>query len=96
MRTKAVVFLLCIFLITTVGAARAEQQPVYGGTLRAGLEGEPPGLDPTINPAAIIDRVVYNNLFEGLVKFNRDGKIVPALAEKVGHFPGWKGLHFLS
>ncbi len=82
MRTKAVVFLLCIFLITTVGAARAEQQPVYGGTLRAGLEGEPPGLDPTINPAAIIDRVVYNNLFEGLVKFNRDGKIVPALARK--------------
>ncbi len=80
-RTKVAVFLVCLFLIAPVGVAQAAQQPVYGGTLRAGMEGEPPGLDPTINPAAIIDRVVYNNLFEGLVKFDRHGKIVPGLAK---------------
>jgi peptide/nickel transport system substrate-binding protein len=59
---------------------KPEVAAVYGGTLRVALEGEPPGLDPTTNPSAIIDRVMYNNLFEGLVKFDRDGRIVPGLA----------------
>ncbi len=81
-RAHVGLFLVCLVLIATVGTAQSAQEPVYGGGLRVALEGEPPGLDPTTNPSAIIDRVVYNNLFEGLVKFNRDGKIVPALAEK--------------
>jgi peptide/nickel transport system substrate-binding protein len=81
MRTKLACFVVCISLIVTTGMAQAEQEPVYGGTLRVALEGEPPGLDPTTNPSAIIDRVVYNNLFEGVVKFDRLGKIVPGLAE---------------
>jgi len=74
-------FLVPLFVVLTIAAAQASQGPVYGGTLRIALEGEPPGLDPTTNPSAIIDRVVYNNLFEGLVKFDRHGKIVPGLAE---------------
>jgi peptide/nickel transport system substrate-binding protein len=81
MRTKGVVFLVCLFLVGTFGTAEAGEQPVYGGTLTVALEGEPPGLDATTNPSAIIDRVVYNNLFEGLVKFNRHGEIIPGLAK---------------
>ncbi len=80
-RTGFVFGLFCLFVIVTIGAAQAGEEPVYGATLRASLEGEPPGLDPTINPAAVIDRVVYNNLFEGLVKFDRHGRIVPGLAK---------------
>jgi len=80
-RKKTVLFLVCLLLILTVGTVQAGEEPVYGGSLRVALEGEPPGLDPTTNPAAIIDRIVYNNLFEGLVKFNRHGKIVPSLAK---------------
>jgi len=79
-RTKVAFFLVCLFLTVTVGVAQAGQKPIYGGILRVALEGEPPGFDPTTNPAAVIDRVVYNNLFEGLVRFNRSGKIVPCLA----------------
>jgi len=57
------------------------QGPVYGGTLRVALPAEPPGLDPTTNTAAVIDRVVYNNVYEGLVKLSRTGEIVPGVAE---------------
>jgi peptide/nickel transport system substrate-binding protein len=81
MRTKILSLVFCIFFVMTLGAARAAEEPVYGGTLRVALEGEPPGLDPTTNPSAIIDRVMYNNLFEGLVKFDIQGKIVPGLAK---------------
>lgn len=59
------------------------QGPVYGGTLQIALPAEPPGLDPTTNTAAVIDRVVYNNVYEGLVKMSRTGEIVPGVAESL-------------
>jgi len=80
-RARLAFFVAFLILTATAGWAQTGQNPVYGGSLRVALEGEPPGLDPTTNPAAIIDRVVYSNLFEGLVKFNEKGEIAPALAE---------------
>lgn len=41
---------------------------------------EPPILDPTAGAAAAIREVVTGNVFEGLVAYDRDGKVVPALA----------------
>jgi len=57
------------------------QNPVYGETLTVTLSAEPPGLDPTTSPAATIKRVVHYNLFEGLLKVDRTGKVVPMLAK---------------
>ena len=57
------------------------QKPTYGGTLTIALSAEPPGLDPTTSPAATIKRVVHYNLLEGLLKVDRNGKVVPALAK---------------
>jgi len=57
------------------------QKPIYGGTLTIALSAEPPGLDPTTNPAATIKRVVHYNLLEGLLKVDRRGNVVPALAK---------------
>jgi peptide/nickel transport system substrate-binding protein len=54
--------------------------PVKGGNLVVCQPAEPPGLDPTANTAAAIDRVVYANIYEGLVKVNRNGDFVPGLA----------------
>ncbi len=56
--------------------------PVKGGKLVVCQPGEPPGLDPTANTAAAIDRVVYANIYEGLIKVNSDGKFVPGLATR--------------
>jgi peptide/nickel transport system substrate-binding protein len=43
---------------------------------------EPPHLDPTGSAAQAIREVTYNNIYEGLVRLDRDGKIQPGLAEK--------------
>ncbi|MBT9141792.1 MAG: Glutathione-binding protein GsiB [Dehalococcoidia bacterium] len=55
-------------------------EPVRGGTLVVAQPAEPPGLDPTASPAAAVDRVVYKNIFEGLLRVNERGEILPALA----------------
>jgi len=57
------------------------QKPVPGGTLTISLAAEPSGLDPTTNPSAAIKRVVHYNLLEGLLKVDRNGRVVPALAK---------------
>jgi peptide/nickel transport system substrate-binding protein len=57
------------------------QKPTTGGTLTISLAAEPSGLDPTTNPSAAIKRVVHYNILESLLKIDRNGKIVPALAK---------------
>ncbi len=42
---------------------------------------EPPGLDPTVAPAAAIGEIVHYNIFEGLTKINVDGSVTPLLAQ---------------
>lgn len=69
---------LALVLLTT--ATYAQPKPVYGGSLTVAQGVEPPGLDPTTATSAAIPRVVYGNVLEGLVRIERDGKIVPALA----------------
>ena len=70
--------MLAFLLLTSVSHA---QKPVYGGSLTVAMGVEPPGLDPTTATSAAIPRVVYSNVSEGLVKIDRNGKIVPALAK---------------
>ena len=76
---------MLIMLALSLGGVWTEtaraQTPTYGGTLTITLSAEPPGLDPTTSPAATIKRVVHYNLFEGLLKVDRSGKVVPALAK---------------
>jgi len=50
-------------------------------SLTMGMVLEPPHLDPTANAAAAIDEVVYANIFEGLTRINRNGEVLPGLAE---------------
>jgi len=77
-RTVRIVFaLLSLALFCSTAHA---QKPVYGGSLTIAQGVEPPGLDPTTATSAVIPRVVYSNVLEGLVKIDRTGKIVPALA----------------
>lgn len=68
--------LFCLFCSEALG-----QKPVHGGTLTIALSAEPPGLDPTTSPAATIKRVVHYNLLESLLKVDRNGKLVLALAK---------------
>jgi peptide/nickel transport system substrate-binding protein len=80
MRKNLFLSFICLTFFFVASAAHA-QKPVYGGVLTVAMGVEPPGLDPTTATSAAIPRVVYSNILEGLVKIDRDGKIVPALAK---------------
>ncbi|MEJ2639119.1 MAG: ABC transporter substrate-binding protein [Desulfosarcinaceae bacterium] len=101
LKRTAVIVGWCIVAMALVPPAFA-MTPLRGGHLTVCQSAEPPGLDPTANTAAAIDRVVYANLFEGLVKVDRSGALVPALASswvvsEAGHryrFELRKGVRF--
>ncbi len=69
-----------IFCVPNLAAFAAG--PVRGGSLVVCQPAEPPGLDPTANTAAAIDRVVWSNVFETLTKVDDQGQLVPGLAKK--------------
>jgi peptide/nickel transport system substrate-binding protein len=48
--------------------------------IRIGVALEPPALDPTAGAAEAIDVVVYQNIFEGLVRIDETGAVQPGLA----------------
>jgi len=76
-RLLFIIFILAfILLFNQVFAAT----PIKGGSLVLCVGDEPPGLDPTASASAAIDRVVYANIMEGLIKVDRNGKFVPGLA----------------
>jgi peptide/nickel transport system substrate-binding protein len=73
--------LTVVLALTLTGIAAAQApEPTAGGTLTVAISADPPGWDPTASTSQEIPRVVYGNVFEGLVRFARDGAIVPALA----------------
>src|SRR5499427_2355053 len=65
-----------LLLVTAAGPASAQ------GTLAVQIPAEPPGLDLTASPASAIAAVVHYNVQECLVKVDRNGKLVPWLADR--------------
>jgi peptide/nickel transport system substrate-binding protein len=50
-------------------------------SLVMGMAIEPPGLDPTLAAPVAIGQVTWQNIFQGLVRLDRDGKVQPQLAQ---------------
>ena len=74
------VFLIGLAMVFITSITHA-QKPVSGGSLTIAQAVEPPGMDPSTGVSTAIPRMVYSNVLEGLVKIDRNGKIVPALAK---------------
>ncbi|HYE90285.1 MAG TPA: ABC transporter substrate-binding protein [Terriglobales bacterium] len=74
----ALVPLLTLALVL-VAAAPLAAQPA---SLTVQASTEPPGLDLTATPASATAGVVFYNIQEALVKVDRNGKLVPWLAER--------------
>ena len=81
MWTALLSVIFCFAIWGVLSSEAKAQKPVPGGTLTIALAAEPSGLDPTTNPSAAIKRVVHYNLLEGLLKVDRNGRVVPALAK---------------
>ena len=65
---------LCLLLVPMTAHAQKDSV-VIGQTL------EPPTLAPTAGPAQAIREVTYLNIYEGLLRVDRAGKLQPLLAE---------------
>ena len=79
---KKLLFVLMVLGLMLPAQVTLADTPVKGGSLTVCQPAEPPGLDPTANTAAAIDRVVYSNIYEGLIKVNSRGEFTPGLATK--------------
>ena len=65
-------------LLLTLTVAFAQPQP--GGVLRAGMQTDPVGLDPHTT-SATSSRNMLENVYDTLVMFDSEGRVVPGLAE---------------
>lgn len=75
MKRLLVLVVIAVLALTTLTTAA----PRRGGTLRVGLNADPPQMDPHRSTAAV-DRQVYQNLYDKLVDINQNLEIVPMLA----------------
>ncbi|MEJ2665547.1 MAG: ABC transporter substrate-binding protein [Deinococcales bacterium] len=91
---KRSLLLLVALSLTASLAWAAPPPPQYGGTVTVGITADPPGWDPTASTSQAIARVMYHNVYEGLVRLDRSGKIVPALAKSWTVSPDGKTLTF--
>ncbi|MDF2541870.1 MAG: transporter substrate-binding protein [Herbinix sp.] len=60
---------------------QSSAEPTYGGSVTVGITQDLDSLDPHKAVAAGTKEVLFN-IFEGLVKFDKDGNLVPAVAER--------------
>lgn len=75
-------FITCVvftfLLVTTIGVVQAQAK----GELRLGITLEPPVLDPTINASTSIQKITYQNIFEGLTQIDESNQVQPSLAKE--------------
>jgi peptide/nickel transport system substrate-binding protein len=71
--------LVAVLLVALVAGLAAAQTPRRGGVIRAGLNADPPNLDPHQSTAAV-DRQVFQSLFDKLVDIDETFTVVPMLA----------------
>src|SRR5918995_1310710 len=73
-------FALAALVVVGCGGGGAPQSNTPPGTLYVALEAEPPELDPNLS-SAYVDRQVMASLYDKLVDIDKEGEIVPMLAE---------------
>lgn len=68
-----------LFLALSFYLSRTEVKPIEGGIFREGMVGQPRFINPVL-ASSDIDRDLLEIIFAGLMKYDREGKIVPDLA----------------
>ena len=76
---------LVVALSTMAVLDAPAQEPVYGGELTAALDLQPRSLDPVFGDADTIDRYLFNQIYEPLIRIDSEGAFVPILAESYAY-----------
>ncbi len=79
MRATLAALAAVLLVLVLIPAPAATQAP---SSLTVQVSTEPPGLDLTATPASATAAVVFYNIQEALLKVDRNGKLVPWLAER--------------
>lgn len=72
---------LLVLQVVGCGTKDTNSEIKTGGTLNISLHQDPPKLDPSFS-TALVDRMVFQSIFDKLVEIDAKGKLVPMLAEK--------------
>jgi peptide/nickel transport system substrate-binding protein len=83
--------ILGLALLSTAGAAGAQEQPRMGGVLKAGMIGEAPTLDLHATTAVITQQITWH-IYETLFTYDKNMSPIPMLAE--GHAVGDNGRRY--
>ncbi|KIQ03133.1 ABC transporter substrate-binding protein [Agrobacterium tumefaciens] len=81
LRQTALTRLLAVGLVLAVSLPALPVWAAPRNAVTIGMGGEPSGLDPTVAAPVFIGQVTWQNIFEGLVTIDKDGKIQPQLAK---------------
>lgn len=84
---------LFVLMVAGLLAVASAQGTKGAGTLRAGLDADPPNMDPHRSTAAV-DRQVFQNLYDKLVDTDENLQIVPMLATSWTISPDGKTVTF--
>jgi peptide/nickel transport system substrate-binding protein len=83
-----------LLAILALGGGSAGAAPVMGGTLVAGIDSQPPTMDPHASTAAISYLIASLNVTESLVYQQDDGQLAPWLASGYTMSPDGKTFTF--
>ena len=81
--TLILVLALCLSICSFAPTAFA----AGGSVLNIALDGQPEHLDVTMSSMDMASEVVFGSVFEKLVAFNGDSKVIPELAESWESLP---------
>ncbi|WP_039944227.1 ABC transporter substrate-binding protein [Thermicanus aegyptius] len=87
--TKSIFTVVLSFLLLLTGCSSGEKtatnegvsQEKTGGTLNISLDSDPPKLDPSLS-TALVDRMVFQSIFDKMVDIDENGEIIPMLAKE--------------
>ncbi|WP_233342839.1 ABC transporter substrate-binding protein [Burkholderia cepacia] len=69
-----------LILLISLGLPQFALAAANDSKIVIAIPNEPPGLDPAMQAPASVSEVTWQNVFEGLTKFDPHGRIVPSLA----------------
>ncbi len=78
-------FILILTLFLLLGCEKksgGSEDIIENDVVRINIASEPDSLDPWLS-AAVDTKAIFNNVFEGLMKFESDGSLYPAIAKNV-------------
>ncbi|MGD1822865.1 MAG: ABC transporter substrate-binding protein [Pleomorphochaeta sp.] len=82
-KNKIISLFFILVILLSVSCSKEEKDiEIIDDVVRINIASEPDSLDPWLS-AAVDTKAIFNNVFEGLMNFDYDGSLYPAIAKEV-------------